>query len=481
MHFSKNILSVAILTSSAVLLSACDGSDSGQSAAPITNTKATAQFSGDLTIKNAQGQSQIIVGRTTDENAEVPAYSVSHNADRAQREILLTYQLNSAAPQNVLVVGYSPDTQQISHIQLQQSLVGTEANAVSNMPYYQPETLDDITLSYDDKTGQSEITFNNKVLAFYAAYVALDNPTIINTSLNNPSPTETARFFVLNGRLKGSLSTAPKNFDDFPKSSNALLTINQQPVSMLNTFYDVQNSSVHFSTLSTDPLNKQKRDFYWVDLRNGTVNSSSHFFYPLLNPVCGINNIVAQADNLPSITSQANDQTISLNFNQSSYNNYNLPSNSACQIATLPSKTLNGSIRLLKPQTQLSISSAEKANTENQIVTFPIQKVELINDNQKILSNGFITIHEINGKIKTVSYIANVPRFNMPGFVVQNGISLIQQVQYHCGKTTSCAGINMGADGFSVDFNNAILTTTEKNANVNRSLTINGKLDYTGR
>lgn len=481
MHFSKNILNVAILTSSAFILSACGGNSDEQPSAPIASTKSTAQFTGDLTIKDAQGLSQTIASRTTDENATVPAYGVNHNADRAQREIILTYQLNSTAPQNVLVVGYNPDSQQISHIQLEQVLVGAEANAVSNVLYYQPETLDDITLSYDDKTGQSEIVFNNKVLAYNAVNVAPENPTIINTSLNNPSPTETARFFVLNGRLKGSLSTAPKNFDDFPKSSNTLLTVNQQPVSMLNTFYDVQNSSVHFSTLSTDALNKQKRDFYSIDLRNGTVNSAYHLFYPLINPVCGINNLVAQADNLSSITAQTNDQTLSLNFNQSSYSNYNLPSASACQLGTLTSKTLNGSIRLLKPQTQLNISSAEKASTANQIINFPIQKVDLINHNQKLLSNNFIAVHEINGKIKTVSYIANVRRFNIPGFAVQDGISMIQQVHYQCGKTTNCTGVTIGADGFSVDFKNAVLTTTETNANVNRSLTINGKLDYTGR
>jgi hypothetical protein len=438
-----------------------------------------------LTIKDAQGQSQTIVGRTTDENAEVPAYSVSHNADRAQREIILTYQLNSTAQQNVLVVGYSPDTQQISHIQLQQSLASTEANAVSNMLYYQPENLDNITLNYDDKTGQSEIVFSNKALAYNQAYIAMDNNTVIDNLLNNPSPADISRFFVLNGRLKGSLSTAPKNFDDFPKSSNTSLTINQQPVSMLNTFYDVQNSSVNFSTLSTDSLNQQKRDFYSIDLRNGTVNNASYLFYPSnnssINPACGITNLVAQVNNLPSIAAQTNDQTISLSFNQSSYSNYTIPSTSVCQIGTLPSKTLNGSIRIVKPQTQLNISSAEKANTEKQIINFPIQQVKLINHNQKILSNGFITIHEINGKIKTVSYVANVPRFNFPGFMVQNGISLLQQVQYYCGKTTNCAGVSIGADGFSVDFKNAVLTTTETNASVNQSLTINGKLDYTGR
>lgn len=459
MPFSKNILNVAILTSSAVLLSACGGSDSGQPAAPIASTKATAQFSGDLTIKDAQGQSQIIAGRTTDESAAVPAYGVKtsissileigasplliasigndHVSLSYQQE--LVFQLDAIAGQKLLTAFYNPILKRFEQFEYAE-IVNNEGNLETityRCAYNEPlfEACQNIISQFNPLSGQATFDFRGTTLKG-----GRDNKPL-----------------TLTGKLNGTLSIAPQTLANIPKTTLDTLKINGQNTSVL--------ASTHNSLFSVDEiLFEDGKQLLIAPFGDNQLRST------LLQP--NDQNVFSKQNyfltNNAELSSQDQSDSQKILFKQALYQ--------PLEADTPQNYTLNGTIQIHKPTQILQISSWHKIQDFTQEYVPSRVNITLINHNERILETNNLKVHLRDNKVYGVSYSDLVISPD------SSTITRLIELDYQCDSKEACKNITVEPNGFGVKFNNAVLRdSNNSNQSVNSVITLNGGLIYKGR
>lgn len=443
--------------STAIFLSACGGGGgSSNSATPDTKPQPfQSSFNSSLVIKQDGQPDQKITSRTTTENDQVNAYNFETSINSASltpadlKSTSLTYsqnlvfQLSSVPDQKTLNVSYDPIHKRFDDI------VYTETTSSSTTYYrcFYNDTFgskcENTQLTVDAATGKTELSFSN---------------SMIKSSNSDKSIT-------LSGKITASISAPPQQLKDIPKTTLDNLSISGQssPVlaaiskTYLSTFYvtellfaDGKNLLVsHPNDIIGQSMLTQPNASNWFDSKLFSLND------PLQLKVQSTNN------------------NTSIQFIQAAYTNSEL--NNQNQFSIDEKAIINGSVKVQKPTQNIEISSwSSKQDKSSNYVPSRIN-ITLINHNEKILSDGNLSVHLRDNKVMSAQLF----------YLSRNG-EVLDLVDYACGITTSCSGIRVESNGFEVQFNSSILHQTISptghiNPDMNQSITLNGGLVYSGR
>lgn len=458
--------SVAVLTTS-LILSAC-GSDNHQSKEnnSTSPTIFTTEFKSDLTLQKDSDPVINIVARASNQDDNINAYSVTHHFDRGSSSIILSYNFDKSDISKTLHINYDPILKEILSISLSSKWtqkVGPTQYACSDFFY---DACKNIQINFDNKTGYSEITFNN---------TKLSTPKLTIAGSSNAEKS----FITLNGKLIGSLSNSPQTFEDIKKTSVSNLSINSQPISPMGIIYDPESQSITFNTHTDNDINQGLKSDLFTTLTtyNNGSNSSVHTkAYPnSSSPMMGcltLENITIPIKNPLSIKVEETVDKINFAFNQTTYEQTPKPS-SDCPTAHI---NLHGTIQLNKPLTEYTITSDDK-NSYISPFNQPALYFDVINNNKQEFGNETIQVMLKNNSIEKINF-----KEIRLGVDLSTGLLRRFESNFSCDKTQPCQGISYDKDKTKVTFNNtALIYKDEKDPTYTRVFHINGVFDFAGR
>lgn len=462
---------ITILTTAAII-SACGGGDRNDSkitedTTPVI-TPFTTEFQSTLILQKDADPIIQISNRSSNQNDEVNAYSVTHHFDKESTSIILSYNFDKNDTNKTLHVNYDPILKEILAVSIGSKRIKTGQLEIGSMQYACSKSFYDvcknIQLNFDDKTGNSEIIFNNTKLS--TPNLTVDGST--NT---------TKRFMTLNGKLIGKLSTPPQTFENIRKTSEVNLSINSQPISPIGIIYEPESTSVTFNTYTDNGINQGLKSDLFTTLttyNNGSNSSVYTKSYQAL-PTIGCLDLIdtnIPVQNPLSITVQETIDKVNLTFNQTKYQQIHNPP-SECIATNLK---LDGSITVNKPLTQFTITPDDK-NTYIPPFNQPALYFDTINNNKQEFGNDTLQVTLLNNSIEKINF-----KEIKLGVDITTGLLKRFENNFSCDKNHPCQGINYDTSNTKVTFSNTpLLYKDEKNPTLNRIFHINGIFDFAGR
>lgn len=464
--------SVAVLTTS-LILSAC-GSDNHQSKENNSTSPATftTEFKSDLTLQKDSDPVIQIAGRTSNQDDNINAYSVTHHFEKSKSSIIFSYNLDKNDVSKTLYVKYDPILKEILGASIKSSPTKIGELQVGSMQYACSEFFYDacknIQINFDDKTGYSELTFHNAKLS---------------TSNLTDSTNTIKSFITLNGKLAGSLSNLPQTFEDIRKTSVSNLLINQQKNMPLAVIYDPILKQISFDTYTENNFDTGLKLNQFITTLNDKFPPSTILRTETLSGLSGaciskISDIYASPS---SITVTENSNDITLTFDQTTYKHTNdaLLTPNLPLLDTCPStyRELNGFVKVNKPHTKLQISPIKKEDFGYSDFQVPAQYFDVANHNLQKFGNDFIDVEIKNKQIERVSF----HEYDLRAAPNSNVLTVFRYT-FTCDAKKSCKGISYDDKKTSITFKNTNLFYEENQFNtINQSITLNGVFDFAGR
>ncbi|MBJ8416901.1 hypothetical protein [Acinetobacter courvalinii] len=460
---------ITILTT-AIIISACGGGNDSKTlqdhtTQPITFTT---EFQSTLSLQKDAEPAMQVSSSKSNQNDDVDAYSVTHHFDSGSSSIIFSYNLDKNDTNKTLHVNYDPILKEILAVSIGSKRIEIGQLEIGSMQYGCSSSFYDvcknIKINFDDKTGHSEIIFNNTKLS--TPHLTLAEST--NT---------TKSVMTLNGKLTGKLSIPPQSFESIRKTSKVDLSINSQPISPIGIIYEPESKNVTFNTYTDNGVNQGIKSDLFTTLTsyNGGSNSSVYTKSYQASPITGCLGLIdtnIPVQNPLSIQVQETTDKINLTFNQTKYQQtYSPPSD--CSTTNLK---LDGSITVNKPLTHLTIISDDK-NTLIPPLNRPALYFDVVNNNQQEFGNEIIQVTLQNNSIIKIN-------FKEVKLGVDPSTGLLKRFEnnFSCNTTQPCQGISYDAVNTKVTFKNTPLYyKDEKNPTLIRVFHINGIFDFAGR
>lgn len=477
---------ITILTT-AMIISACGGGDNHKTMedTPTVLTPFTTEFQSTLSLQKDADPIIQISNRSSNQNDEVNAYSVTHHFDSGNSSIIFSYNLDKNDIKQTIHVNYDPILKKVLDVSIGESYLKTDIFSLSKENVFSCssailfEACKGIELSFDEKTGFSKINFDNTKLS--------NLPTVSLSPTDNPDnqiPTEKS-YITLNGQLAGSLSIVPQTFNNIRKTSQSNLISNQQPVSLMGAVYDPKTKTILFGTHANNGIDSSlKLAQFSTGIENNLIQSSllstETSFY--ISGMCSAMTMTFPIEDITTLQSNKNSNNIALTFNQAMYKDKqdvpplfpNFPIQPECAKAQLQ---LDGSVTVNIPSTQLQISPILKKESSFSLVQ-PALYFDVINHDRQQLGNNALQIKIRNNRIEKIDFKdTRIGKNPTTGLLVD-----YSEYQYNCGYTQACAGLSYDIEKNKISFKNTTLTSKSNPANeVNNSITLNGIFDFAGR
>ncbi|NIE96216.1 hypothetical protein F3J02_06945 [Acinetobacter sp. Tr-809] len=479
---------ITILTT-AVILSACGGGDRNDSkitedTTPVL-TPFTTEFQSTLSLQKDADPIIQISNRSSNQNDEVNAYSVTHHFDSGSNSIILSYNFDKNDINKTLHINYDPILKKVLDVSIGENYLKTDIYNLLNKNFFACansfffELCKGIELTFDDHTGYSKINFHN---------TKLPNSSIVQLSPENNQINQffTERSYItLNGQLTGSLSTAPQTFNNIRKTSQFNISANHQPNSLMGAVYDPKTKIILFSTHVNNGIDSSLK---LAQFSTGIENNSaqhSQLSTETLFGVSGLCNTITSTLPIKDITTiqpTINADNITLAFKQAIYNDKkdappNLPNFPIQQDCPTAHVQLDGSVTVNIPSTKLQISAILKNENSFNFVQ-PALYFDVINHDRQQFGNNALQVKIRNNRIEKIDFrdtrISKDPSTGL--------LSDHSKYEYSCGYTQACTGLSYDIEKNKISFKNTALTSKNNPANeVNNSITLNGIFDFAGR
>lgn len=417
--------------------------------------KYNTEFSSTLTIQAEDEIAQPIASCTTDETADVAAYSMETSISSMPVSISnfdnislsytqkLVFQLSSNPGQKVLTAYYDPNNKKFTDFEYLETTEDQNGTTATNYSCTYNEELSlpcqNIKIQFNADSGDSEFIFDH-------------------TALRSGRDQE---LIIFNGKLAGKLSISPQQLKDLPKTTNDNIQINGEYLPVIAATYSPQFDISELLLADGKKL---------LMMQNGKQLLTSRLYQPNPPDVFNGKNHVLQQDGKISTQDQSASKTVQ--FNQAIYQFSPLGS----QTETVEQYAIDGSVRISKPIQSLNISSWYTKQDYSHEFTPDRVNITLVNHNEKILDNNRLEVHLRNNKLYSVRYFDSMID---PG---SSSIVRLIILDYQCSTKHACKNVNVEPNGFGVKFNNTPLyDTTNTNEDLNSSITLNGGLIYPGR
>ncbi|MGA6136119.1 hypothetical protein ACPER7_07405 [Acinetobacter dispersus] len=479
---------ITILTTAAII-SACGGGDRNDSKitedTPPVITPFTTEFQSTLSLQKDADPIIQISNRSSNQNDEVNAYSVTHHFDSGSNSIILSYNFDKNDINKTLHINYDPILKKVLDVSIGENYLKTDIYNLLNKNFFACansfffELCKGIELTFDDHTGYSKINFHN---------TKLPNSSIVQLS---PENNQINQFFteksyiMLNGQLAGSLSTAPQTFNNIRKTSQFNISANHQPNSLMGAIYDPDTRAILFSTHTSNGTNPNlKLAQFTTGIENNMVQSSLLSTETLFGVpgFCNAITLTFPIEDITTIQTSKNIDNITLKFDQAIYNDKshtppvlpNFPFQQDCPTAYVQ---LDGSVTVDIPSTQLQISAILK-NENSFTFVQPALYFDVINHDRQQFGNNALQVKIRNNRIEKIDFrdtrISKDPSTGL--------LSDHSKYEYSCGYTQACTGLSYDIEKNKVIFKNTALTSKNNSANeINNSITLNGIFDFAGR
>lgn len=461
---------IIIILTTALTISACVSGNDGKTKEDTTTVLApfTTEFQSTLTLQKDLEPTIQVQGRGSNQNDEINAYSVAHHFNKSESLIILSYNFDQNDKDKTFHIYYDPILKKILAISMGNKKIKIGQLEIDSMQYACSKPFYDICqntqIHYDDKTGYSEILFNNTKLT--------------TPSLNLDGSTNTTKSFItLNGKLVGKLSSKPQSFEDIRKTSKVNLSINSQPISPIGIIYEPESQSVTFNTYTDNGINQGLKADLFITQTNYNNGSNSSVYTKSYQALPTIGCLDLIDTNIPvqnplSIKVQESINQVNLTFNQAKYQQIHNPP-SDCISTNLG---LDGSITVNKPLTQFTITS-DDVNTHIPPFNQPALYFDVINSNKQEFGNETIQITLQDNIIEKINF-----KEIKLGVDLNTGLLKRVENNFSCDKTQPCQGISYDAANTKVTFANTPLSyKDEKNPTLSRTFHINGIFDFAGR
>ncbi|ESK54290.1 hypothetical protein [Acinetobacter tjernbergiae] len=476
--------SVAVLTAS-LILSAC-GSDNHQSKEnnSTSSTPFTTEFKSNLTLQKDSDPIIQISGRRSNQNDDVNAYSVTHRFYRGSSSIILIYNFDKSDINKTLHINYDPILKKVLSVSIGKTYLtklninSSNNNSLACSDSILFEACKNINVKFDEKTGNSEINFENLKLS--------NTPTITITPVNTLDsvqlPPINKSYTYLTGKISGSLSIPAQTFENIRKTSQINMSVNQKSISPIDAIYDPETKEILFSSYADNWIDSGLKPTNFTTSIENTITKYALVEAETLHGFSGACMSFVVSTRIKDVASiQASDNTndISLKFNQSIYQDNtipplfpNIPIQQTCATTFIQ---LDGVVKVNKPLTQLQITPTFK-NGENRTVVQPALYFDVINHNQQRFGNNTIQIELKNNKIEKI---------NFKDFLigVDSSTGLLKRFEYNftCDAAQSCQGISYSPKDNQLKFSNTALFYKGEHPELNKNIHINGIFDFAGR
>ena len=478
---------ITILTT-AVIISACGSGDRNDSKTTEDTTPVltpfTTEFQSTLSLQKDADPIIQISNRSSNQNDEVNAYSVTHHFDSGSSSIIFSYNLDKNDTNKTLHINYDPILKKVLDVYIGESYLKTDIFSLSKKNIFSCssatlfEVCKGIELSFDNHTGYSKINFDNTKLS--------NLPTIRLSPIENPDNQVSIEksYITLNGQLTGSLSTAPQTFNNIRKTSQFNISANHQPISLMGAIYDPETKTVLFNTHTNNGIDTSlKLDQFTTGIENNTVQYSLLSTETLLgiSGACNSIQLTFPVENITMVQPTINEDNITLAFNQAIYTHKNdvplfpnFPFQRDCSTAHVQ---LDGSVTVNIPNTQLQISPILK-NENSFTFVQPALYFDVINHDRQQFGNNALQVKIRNNRIEKIDFKdTRIGKNPTTGLLVD-----YSEYQYNCGYTQACTGLSYDVEKKKISFKNTALTSKSNPANeVNNSITLNGIFDFAGR
>ena len=230
-------LSLSVLFISIISLVGCGGGGSGDSSGEQKTSQApnpneiptvtsssvisyTTSIDQNLSIfneKNTGSTYQLSPATTTTKSVIEPSYSV-RSYDGVGISFLYKFDANK-----ILIVDYDRLANKVIHARLDM----TDSTLSCRKDKWSPLGCNGIDVIYDDRTGDSTISFNKQQ---FENYYYQENPT-------SSSGSEKVEYKVMvDGTVKGSITSKPLVFSDFEKTHTGEITVNGKKLDIYRAF-----------------------------------------------------------------------------------------------------------------------------------------------------------------------------------------------------------------------------------------------------
>lgn len=477
--------SVAVLTTS-LILSAC-GSDNHQSKENNSTSPATftTEFKSDLTLQKDSDPVIQIAGRTSNQDDNINAYSVTHRFDHGSSSIILSYNFDKSDISKTLHINYDPILKKVLSVSIGKTYLtklninSSNDNSLACSDSILFEVCNNINVKFDEKTGNSEINFENLKLSTAPIIITLP-PVMPRDGIQLPPITKS--YTYLSGKISGSLSTPAQTFENIRKTSQINISANQKTISPTDAIYDPEAKEILFSSYADNWIDSGLKLTNFTTSIENTITKYAlveaetlHGFTGACMPFV----VSTPIKDVASIQASENANDISLKFNQSIYQDNTIPpllSNISIQ---QPCATtfiqLDGVVKVNKPLTQLQITPTFK-NGENRTFIQPALYFEVINHNQQKFGNNTIQIELKNNKIEKINF-----KDFLVGVDLSTGSLKRFEYNFTCDTVQSCQGISYSPKDNQLKFSNTTLFYRGEHPELNKDIHINGIFDFAGR
>ncbi|WP_340600506.1 hypothetical protein [Acinetobacter sp. HZNU-JH01] len=479
-----NTKSFFALFTTSLLISACGGNNSESKGSDKNRTAPfTTEFESNLTLQKDADPMIQLLGRSSNQDASFNAYSVTHHFDKGSTSIILSFNFDKDDATNTLYVNYDPILKKVLDISMGENYLSEKIHNLSKPDLFACaesfvfDSCKNISVKYDETTGYSEVTFTN---------TKLSTPKITRLSPideNNPPLIEKSDIY-LNGKLSGTLSVPPQNFNNIRKTSQFTISANQQPIALMGATYDPETHAIFFSSHINNGIDADLKlgKFSTFIKDKATLDSllQTTTLYGL-SGACMSAVLTLPVNQTSTIQPVENTDYMTLDFNQAIYSSKeelplfpNFPIQQDCAKTILQ---LDGSVRVNKPFTQLQITPILK-NEDTLHSVQPALYFDVTNHNIQKFGNDTIDVSILDNKIKKINFKATRTIPNP-----STGLLLVD-VEYHygCDVAQPCQGVSYNPENNQVNFKNTILTLKDTStAEVNENIILNGVFDFAGR
>lgn len=478
--------SISILTAS-LMLAACGG-DNNQSKEDSSTSSVlpTTEFKSNLTLQNDSEPAIQITGRTSNQNDDVNAYSVTHLFDRGSSSIILSYNFDKSDISKTLHINYDPILKKVLSVSIGKTYLtklninSPNDNSLACSDSILFEVCNNINVKFDEKTGNSEINFENLKLSNTPTIIMTLPPVKTRDGIQLPPITKS--YTYLAGKISGSLSTPAQTFENIRKTSQINMSANQKPIFPIDAIYDLEAKEILFSSYADNWIDSGLKLTNFTTSIENTITKYAlveaetlHGFSGACMPFV----VSTPIKDVASIQASENANDISLKFNQSIYQDNtippllpNIPIQQPCATTFIQ---LDGVVKVNKPLTQLQITPTFK-NGENRTFIQPALYFEVINHNQQKFGNNTIQIELKNNKIEKI---------NFKDFLVgvDSSTGSLKRFEYNftCDSVQSCQGISYSPKDNQLKFSNTTLFYRGEHPELNKDIHINGIFDFAGR
>lgn len=478
--------SISILTAS-LMLAACGG-DNNQSKEDSSTSSVlpTTEFKSNLTLQNDSEPAIQITGRTSNQDDNLNAYSVTHHFDHGSSSIILSYNFDKSDISKTLHINYDPILKKVLSVSIGKTYLtklninSSNDNSLACSDSILFEVCNNINVKFDEKTGNSEINFENLKLSNTPTIIMTLPPVKTRDGIQLPPITKS--YTYLAGKISGSLSTPAQTFENIRKTSQINMSANQKPIFPIDAIYDPEAKEILFSSYADNWIDSGLKLTNFTTSIENTITKYAlveaetlHGFSGACMPFV----VSTPIKDVASIQASENANDISLKFNQSIYQDNtippllpNIPIQQPCATTFIQ---LDGVVKVNKPLTQLQITPTFK-NGENRTFIQPALYFEVINHNQQKFGNNTIQIELKNNKIEKI---------NFKDFLVgvDSSTGSLKRFEYNftCDSVQSCQGISYSPKDNQLKFSNTTLFYRGEHPELNKDIHINGIFDFAGR